>query len=286
MTNSIADIRSRILDARRAATEAGNPNPRVVLVPTMGALHEGHLALVDHALTLGDIVVVSIFVNPLQFGPLEDLASYPRTLEVDVARLAERGVTLVFAPTAAEMYPDGQTSIRLSAGEVGTHLEGQTRPGHFDGMLTVVAKLFHIVGPDAAVFGEKDGQQLFLVKRMARDLNFPVEVHGVPTVRADDGLALSSRNVYLDDAGRRSALALSAALDAAARSGERGIDALVSAAQSVISGEAGIELDYLAVVDPATFLPVAEGYTGTALVLIAARVGSTRLIDNRTVTVG
>ncbi|MET0886267.1 MAG: pantoate--beta-alanine ligase, partial [Mycetocola sp.] len=266
--------------------EAGNPNPRVVLVPTMGALHEGHLALVDHALTLGDIVVVSIFVNPLQFGPLEDLASYPRTLEADVARLAERGVSLVFAPTATEMYPDGQTGIRLSAGEVGTHLEGQTRPGHFDGMLTVVAKLFHIVGPDAAVFGEKDGQQLFLVKRMARDLNFPVEVHGVPTVRADDGLALSSRNVYLDDAGRRSALALSAALDAAARSGERGIDALVSAAQSVISGEAGIELDYLAVVDPATFLPVAEGYTGTALVLIAARVGSTRLIDNRTVTVG
>ncbi|MET0713377.1 MAG: pantoate--beta-alanine ligase [Mycetocola sp.] len=286
MTNSIADIRSRILDARRAATEAGNPNPRVVLVPTMGALHEGHLALVDHALTLGDIVVVSIFVNPLQFGPLEDLASYPRTLEADVARLAERGVSLVFAPTATEMYPDGQTGIRLSAGEVGTHLEGQTRPGHFDGMLTVVAKLFHIVGPDAAVFGEKDGQQLFLVKRMARDLNFPVEVHGVPTVRADDGLALSSRNVYLDDAGRSSALALSAALDAAARSGERGIDALVSAAQSVISGEAGIELDYLAVVDPATFLPVAEGYTGTALVLIAARVGSTRLIDNRTVTVG
>jgi pantoate--beta-alanine ligase len=286
VTNSIADIRSRIADARRAAAEAGNPNPRVVLVPTMGALHGGHLALVDHALTLGDIVVVSIFVNPLQFGPQEDLASYPRTLETDLARLAERGISLVFAPTAAEMYPDGQVGIRVSAGEVGTRLEGRTRPGHFDGMLTVVAKLFHIVAPDAAVFGEKDGQQLFLVKRMARDLSFPVDVYGVPTVRADDGLALSSRNVYLDDAGRRSALALSAALDAAARNGDRGVDAVATAAQSVISGEPGIELDYFAVVDPATFLPVTEGYSGTALVLVAARVGTTRLIDNRTVTVG
>jgi pantoate--beta-alanine ligase len=286
VTNSIADIRSRITDARRAAAAGGIPNPRVVLVPTMGALHDGHLALVDHAMGLGDIVVVSIFVNPLQFGPKEDLASYPRTLDQDIARLAERGVSLVFAPTAAEMYPEGQVGIRVSAGEVGTRLEGRTRPGHFDGMLTVVAKLFHIVGPDAAVFGEKDGQQLFLVKRMARDLNFPVEVHGVETVRADDGLALSSRNVYLDDAGRRSALALSAALDAAASSGDRGVDAVTAAAHSVITGEPGIELDYLAVVDPATFLPAAEGYSGTALVLIAARVGTTRLIDNRTVAVG
>jgi pantoate--beta-alanine ligase len=251
----------------------------------MGALHDGHLALVDHAIGLGDMVVVSIFVNPLQFGPLEDLASYPRTLEQDVARLAERGVSLVFAPTAAEMYPDGQVGTRVSAGEVGSLLEGRTRPGHFDGMLTVVAKLFHIVSPDAAVFGEKDGQQLFLVKRMVRDLNFPVDVHGVPTVRAGDGLALSSRNVYLDDAGRRSALALSAALEAAAFGGNRGIDAATAAAHSVIASEPGVELDYLAVVDPATFLPVAEGYSGTALVLIAARIGTTRLIDNRTIAV-
>jgi pantoate--beta-alanine ligase len=285
VTNSIADIRSRIADARRAAIEEGIPDPRVVLVPTMGALHDGHLALVDEAERLGDIVVVSIFVNPLQFGPREDLANYPRTLDQDVARLAERGVSLVFAPTAAEMYPDGQVGIRVSAGEVGSRLEGRTRPGHFDGMLTVVAKLFHIVGPDVAVFGEKDGQQLFLVRRMARDLDFPVTVHGVRTVRADDGLALSSRNVYLDGAGRRSALALSAALDAAAATGGSGVGAVTAAAQAVLDGEPGVDLDYLAVVDPETFLPVADGYSGTALVLVAARVGSTRLIDNRSITV-
>ena len=251
----------------------------------MGALHDGHLALVDHARRLGDIVVVSIFVNPLQFGPNEDLASYPRTLEQDVARLAERDVSLVFAPTAAEMYPDGPVGVRVSAGEVGTRLEGETRPGHFDGMLTVVAKLFHIVGPDAAVFGEKDGQQLFLVKRMARDLNFPVEVHGVPTVRAEDGLALSSRNVYLDAYGRRSARALSAALVAAAASGEHGIDAVTAAAHAVIASEPGVELDYLAVVDTDTFLPATEDYSGAALVLVAARVGTTRLIDNRSIAI-
>jgi pantoate--beta-alanine ligase len=251
----------------------------------MGALHDGHLALVDHATKIGDIVVVSIFVNPTQFGPKEDLENYPRTLDQDVARLSERGVSLVFTPSAAEMYPDGEAGIRVSAGEIGTHLEGRTRPGHFDGMLTVVAKLFHIVGPDAAVFGEKDGQQLFLVKRMARDLNFPVEIHGLPTVRAHDGLALSSRNVYLDDAGRRSARALSAALEAAASSGEHGVDAVVAAAHAVIAGEPGVELDYLAVVDPATFHPVVQGFSGQALVLVAARIGIPRLIDNRTITV-
>lgn len=285
MTNSIADIRSSIADARRSALDEGIADPRVVLVPTMGALHDGHLALVDRALELGDIVVVSIFVNPLQFGPKEDLSSYPRTLDNDVALLAERGVTLVFAPTAGEMYPDGNVATRVSAGDIGSRYEGRTRPGHFDGVLTVVSKLFHIIEPDVAVFGEKDGQQLFLVKRMARDLNFPVEVHGVETVRADDGLALSSRNAYLDDAERRSARVLSTALEAAASSADRGIDAIVAAAQSVIVGEPRVELDYLAVVDPATFLPVDGNHHGLATVLIAARVGTTRLIDNRTLFV-
>lgn len=285
MTNSIADIRSSIADARRSALDEGIADPRVVLVPTMGALHDGHLALVDRALELGDIVVVSIFVNPLQFGPKEDLSSYPRTLDNDVALLAERGVTLVFAPTAGEMYPDGTVATRVSAGDIGSRYEGRTRPGHFDGVLTVVSKLFHIIEPDVAVFGEKDGQQLFLVKRMARDLNFPVEVHGVETVRADDGLALSSRNAYLDDAERRSARVLSTALEAAASSADRGIDAIVAAAQSVIVGEPRVELDYLAVVDPATFLPVDGNHHGLATVLIAARVGTTRLIDNRTLFV-
>ncbi|MBG6238899.1 pantoate--beta-alanine ligase [Mycetocola sp. CAN_C7] len=285
MTNSIADIRSGIAEARREAIANGIAEPRVVLVPTMGALHDGHLALVDRAAELGDIVVVSIFVNPLQFGPKEDLSSYPRTLESDVARLADRGVTLVFSPSGDDMYPDGDVSVRVRAGDIGTRYEGRTRPGHFDGVLTVVAKLFHILRPDAAVFGEKDGQQLFLVQRMARDLSFDVEVHGVETVRADDGLALSSRNVYLDDAERRSARVLPAALDAAAAAGDRGIDAVVAAAQSVIVGEPRVELDYLAVVDPATFLPVDGDHHGKAVVLIAARVGTTRLIDNRRIFV-
>lgn len=284
MTNSIDDIRSRIADAKQGAIDNGNPRPRVVLVPTMGALHAGHLALVDEAAELGDIVVVSIFVNPLQFGPGEDLDSYPRTLEQDVAQLAQRGVSLVFAPTAAEMYPDSNAGVRLTAGDIGASLEGATRPGHFDGMLTVVAKLFHIVGPDVAVFGEKDRQQLFLVKRMAKDLNFGVEVHGVETVRASDGLALSSRNVYLEASDRAAALALSAALAAAANS-ESAADAL-DAAHAVLAAEPRIDLDYLALVDPSSFAPVSPEHQGQAIMLVAARVGSTRLIDNRTLSIG
>lgn len=285
MTDSITSIRTRIDEARNEAVARGIRKPRVVLVPTMGALHDGHLSLVRQAQALGDIVVVSIFVNPLQFGPSEDLSTYPRTLERDTAKLAEAGVHLVFAPTAAEMYPDGDIGTRVTAGEVGTILEGRTRPGHFDGVLTVVSKLFHIVSPDVAVFGEKDGQQLFLVKRMVRDLNFPLEVHGVSTVRADDGLALSSRNAFLSDSERQAALALSRALEAAASAGQQGIDAVLAAAHAVIDGEALVELDYFAVVDPATFSPVDEGYTGPVLALVAARVGATRLIDNRTIVV-
>ncbi|MCP2031585.1 pantoate--beta-alanine ligase [Okibacterium sp. HSC-33S16] len=285
MTDSITTIRARIQDARREAEARGISSPKVVLVPTMGALHDGHLTLVDHARTLGDVVVVSIFVNPLQFGPNEDLSTYPRTLDVDVAKLAERDVHLVFAPTAAEMYPDGNVGTRVVAGEAGTTFEGRTRPGHFDGMLTVVSKLFHIVSPDIAVFGEKDRQQLFLVKRMVRDLNIPVEVHGVPIVRAEDGLALSSRNAFLSDEERQSALTLSRALEAAVAAEARGIDAAVAAAQSVLDGESAIELDYLAAVNPDTFGPVDSGYTGAVVVLVAAKVGSTRLIDNRTLAV-
>lgn len=285
VTDSITTIRARIQDARREAEARGISSPKVVLVPTMGALHDGHLTLVDHARTLGDVVVVSIFVNPLQFGPNEDLSTYPRTLDVDVAKLAERDVHLVFAPTAAEMYPDGNVGTRVVAGEAGTTFEGRTRPGHFDGMLTVVSKLFHIVSPDIAVFGEKDRQQLFLVKRMVRDLNIPVEVHGVPIVRAEDGLALSSRNAFLSDEERQSALTLSRALEAAVAAEARGIDAAVAAAQSVLDGESAIELDYLAAVNPDTFGPVDSGYTGAVVVLVAAKVGSTRLIDNRTLAV-
>ena len=278
-------IRARIADARREAEGRGIPTPRVVLVPTMGALHDGHLALVDEAKQLGDIVVVSIFVNPLQFGPNEDLSTYPRTLDADVAKLADRGVSLVFAPTAAEMYPDGSIGTRVTAGPVGSTFEGRTRPGHFDGMLTVVSKLFHIIGPDAAVFGEKDRQQLFLVQRMVQDLNLPVDVVGVRIVRADDGLALSSRNAFLSETERTSALTLSRALEAAAASQNRGMNAALAAARSVLDAEPLLELDYLAAVNPDTFEPVDAAHTGSAIVLVAARVGATRLIDNRTLVV-
>jgi pantoate--beta-alanine ligase len=285
VTDSITAIRARIADARRDAESRGLPSPRVVLVPTMGALHDGHLTLVEEAKKLGDIVVVSIFVNPLQFGANEDLSSYPRTLDSDVAKLADHDVHLVFAPTAAEMYPDGDVSTRVVAGAAGTTFEGRTRPGHFDGMLTVVSKLFHIIAPDVAMFGEKDRQQLFLVKRMVRDLNIPVHVHGVAIVRAKDGLALSSRNAFLSPDERRSALALSRALDAAASSQEPGISAALTAAQAVLDAEPSVDVDYLSAVDPDTFSPVDDTHSGPAVALIAARVGTTRLIDNRDLVV-
>lgn len=252
----------------------------VAFVPTMGALHEGHLALVDRARQLADTVVVSIFVNPLQFGADEDLDRYPRDLSADLEALSQHHVDVVFAPTAAEMYPDGGTEITVTGGEVATLFEGRARPGHFDGVLTVVAKLLGIVRPEHVVFGQKDAQQVFLVQRMVADLNFATRVEVVPTVRADDGLALSSRNRYLTADERRAAVALSRALEAAASAADRGIDAVLAAAQSVFMDERLVKLEYLKVVNPRTFLPVDDGYRGPARVLIAAQVGSTRLIDN------
>jgi pantoate--beta-alanine ligase len=252
----------------------------VALVPTMGALHEGHLALVDRARELADTVVVSIFVNPLQFGPGEDLDTYPRDLSADLEALREHRVAYVFAPTVPEMYPDGGTTTTVTGGEVATLFEGRSRPGHFDGVLTVVAKLLGIVRPDHVLFGQKDAQQVFLVQRMVADLNFAARVEVVQTVRADDGLALSSRNRYLNPEERRAAVALSRALEAAASAADRGIDAVLAAAQSVFMDERLVKLEYLKVVNPRTFLPVDDGYRGPARVLIAARVGSARLIDN------
>ncbi|SDH39083.1 pantoate--beta-alanine ligase [Agrococcus jejuensis] len=269
-----------VRDAVRAARSRGE---RVALVPTMGALHDGHVALVDAAREHADTVIVSIFVNPMQFGPREDLSRYPRDLDADRARLAEAGVAAVFAPTADEMYPSGATSPTIvTAGHLGTVLEGRSRPGHYDGVLTVVSKLLHIVGPDVACFGEKDAQQLFLVQRMARDLDMPVEIVGVPTVRDVDGLALSSRNRFLSDHDRRTALNLSRALEAAGSSADRGVEAMIAAAQGVIQSNTGVQLDYLAVVDPATFAFVGEAHHGSVQVLVAARVGDVRLIDNAT----
>ena len=258
----------------------------VALVPTMGALHEGHLALVNRASQLAETVVVSIFVNPLQFGPNEDLAKYPRTLADDLAKLEAAGVEFVFAPSVAEMYPAGPSETRVTAGHVGTLYEGRSRPGHFDGMLTVVSKLLGIVRPDLVVFGQKDAQQVFLVQRMVADLNVATSVEVVPTVRESSGLALSSRNRFLDEREKRAALSLSTALEAAQSSGDRGVDQVVAAAQSALMGENLVQLDYLAVVDPTTFLPVDDGYRGKARVLIAARVGDTRLIDNELIHLG
>jgi pantoate--beta-alanine ligase len=279
---SIAELRARLAATKREAPPAGR-EPHVVLVPTMGALHDGHLSLVERAREIGDIVVVSIFVNPLQFGAGEDLDRYPRTLDADVARLADAGVPFVFAPTAREMYPDGAPSTRITAGEVGTLFEGAARPGHFAGMLTVVAKLFSIVGPDVAVFGQKDAQQVFLVQRMVADLNLPLRIEVVPIVREPGGLALSSRNRYLDEEQRAGARALSAALAAAAsvaRSGQATAGQALAAARGVIDAAPMVKLDYLVVVHPHTFLPVGDDYRGPARMLVAALVGTTRLIDN------
>ncbi|KAB7847812.1 pantoate--beta-alanine ligase [Streptomyces mobaraensis] len=264
-----------------------DPAARRAVVMTMGALHEGHATLIREARRLAGPdgqVVVTVFVNPLQFGPNEDLDRYPRTLDADVALAAEAGADAVLAPSVAEVYPGGEPEVRISAGPMGERLEGAHRPGHFDGVLTVVAKLLHLSRPDTALFGQKDAQQLAMIRRMVRDLNFPVEIVGVPTVREADGLALSSRNRYLSAADRASALELSRALSAGAGAVDRGPSAVREAARAVLDGAATLEppvvLDYLALVDPADFTEVPAGFTGEAVLAVAARVGTTRLIDN------
>jgi len=253
----------------------------VALVPTMGALHDGHVALMTAARRDADTVVVSNFVNPLQFGPDEDLARYPRTPEADRARCVEAGVDAIFAPSVDEMYAtDRQVSV--SSGRMGTVLEGASRPGHFDGVLTVVTKLFILLRPDRAYFGLKDIQQFALVNRLVTDLDLGVEIVGVPIVRDADGLALSSRNTYLDASERRAALALSRALAAVDDGGPA--TTLLARARAVLdeaAGEPRFSVDYAELVDFATFSPVDDGFRGRAVLALAARVGSTRLIDNR-----
>lgn len=265
----------------------GSPDlGRVALVPTMGALHDGHLALVNLAQQHADTVIVSIFVNPLQFGPNEDLDRYPRPFNDDLAKLEAAGVQYVFHPTTEEMYPNWPATTTVSAGEAGRILEGVTRPGHFDGVLTVVAKLFVLVHPDLAVFGEKDAQQLALVRRMVRELHFPLEIVGQPIVREPDGLALSSRNAFLEGDDRQRALTLSRALRAAEAAASAGPAAAKQAGLAVYAAEPLASMDYLELVDPDTFAPVADDYRGEVLALTAARVGPTRLIDNRSFRVG
>ena len=273
VVETIAGIRSELQPLRAAGKT-------VALVPTLGALHDGHLAHVARARELADVVVVSIFVNPLQFGANEDLAKYPRDLDGDLAQLERHGVEYVFAPTPAEMYPDGGTQVKVTGGAVASLYEGRSRPGPFDGVLTGGAKRLHIVQPHGGTFGQKDAQQLFLVQRMVRDLDIPVAVEVIDTVREADGVAMSSRNRYLGPNERTAARALSRALEAAQSASDRGIDTVLAAAQSVLMDEKLVTLDYLKVVDPTTFLPVDDGYRGPARVLVAARVGPARLIDN------
>ena len=273
-----------------AAARRGLPAP-VVLVPTMGALHDGHRALLRRAHEISGpngSVVVSVFVNPLQFGAGEDLDRYPRTLDADLAICGAEQVAVVFAPTAAHMYPTGQL-ITVDPGPVGQVLEGASRPGFFTGVLTVVLKLFELVNPHVAVFGQKDAQQLALVRRMAADFELGIEIAAVPTVRDPDGLAVSSRNGYLSAAERHRVLALPAALRAGRDAQEAGPEAVLKAAAAVLDEAAQADpplvTDYLAVVDPGTFAPVAAA-SGDALLLAAAKVGTTRLIDNMPLVLG
>lgn len=289
---------SRLLLTQKLGSSLG-------LVPTMGALHEGHAQLARTAVEQNDVVVTSIFVNPLQFGEAVDLERYPRTLDADLALLESQGVDLVFAPSVEEMYPGGQPMVRITSGPLGEKWEGASRPGHFDGALTVVAKLLHLGMPATglpganafvtgskgglpayrAYFGQKDAQQLALVKQMVTDLNFPVEIVGIPTVRSADGLALSSRNRFLSAEERQAALVLPRALRLLEERADARKPLEVESAQALIESQPLVELDYLEVVDPQTLEPLAENcretpFRGEALAIVAAKVGGVRLIDN------
>ncbi|BFV58598.1 pantoate--beta-alanine ligase [Kitasatospora sp. CMC57] len=253
------------------------------VVMTMGALHEGHAALIRAArkqVGKDGRVAVTVFVNPLQFGVGEDLDRYPRTLAADVRLAEENGADVVFAPLLEEVYPNGTPQVRITAGPMGERFEGASRPGHFDGVLTVVAKLLHITDPDFAFFGEKDAQQLAVIQRMVADLDFDVEVIGVPTIREADGLALSSRNRFLSETEREQALALSRALFAGRDVAAQGPKAVRTAASASLDGAEGVTLDYLALIDPEDFTEAADDFQGEAVLAVAAKVGSTRLIDN------
>ena len=276
----VARTRSELARAREAL-----PGP-VAVVMTMGALHAGHAALVREARRRAASVVVTIFLNPLQFGPGADLSRYPRTLDADLALLAEHGADLVFAPSPDVVYPEGDPVVRVSAGRLGEVLEGASRPGHFDGVLTVVTKLAHLVRPDLALFGQKDAQQLLLVRRMVRDLDLGIAVEAVPTVRDADGLALSSRNTQLSPFDREVALVLSRALAAGERAAPEGPSAVRRAARDVLASEPAARVDYLALVDPEDLTDLPEHHRGPALLAVAAGVGSTRLIDNAPLVVG
>jgi len=274
IVSAIADVRDAVATARAAGARIG-------FVPTMGALHKGHMSLVTRAQREADVTVMSIFVNPLQFAPHEDLSRYPRPYEEDEGLAREGGVDILFRPETEEMYP-GDRVITVSAGELGAEWEGRSRPGHFDGVLTVVAKLFNIVQADFAVFGRKDLQQAALVRALVRDLDIPTKIVLSPIVREEDGLALSSRNRFLVPDDRARATLLNRSLIAVRESfaqGVRDTDALEAAGLDVLRSDPGVAPDYLAVIDPGTFTRAAEATEGFS-VIVAARIGSTRLIDN------
>jgi pantoate--beta-alanine ligase len=296
LATTVADLHAesaRLLTATRGTSQG--------LVPTMGALHEGHAVLARTAVEQNDVVVATIFVNPLQFGDATDLDRYPRTLDADLALLEAQGVDLAFAPSVEEVYPGGAPLVRITSGTLGEKWEGASRPGHFDGALTVVAKLLHYGIPGSglpagdgaqgglpsyrAYFGQKDAQQLALVRRMVADLNFPVDIVGVPTVRSADGLALSSRNRFLSDDEREAALVLSRALRLLEERANAREPLDLESAQALVESQPLVSLDYFDVVDPKTLEPLAENcretpFRGEALALIAAKVGPVRLIDN------
>ena len=277
----VARTRDELREARSRLRDGD-----VAVVMTMGALHDGHATLIRTARQRAAHVIVTIFLNPLQFGPKEDLSRYPRTFDSDLEICTAAGVDLVFAPSPDVVYQDGDPGVRVSAGPLGNVLEGQARPGHFDGMLTVVAKLFHLTRADSAYFGQKDAQQLLLIRRMVRDLDFPVDVVSVPTVREPDGLAMSSRNTYLTPSDREVALCLSGALRAGAAAAAEGPSAVRRAARAVLVREPLVLVDYLVLVHPTTLEDVPEWYRGEALLAVAGRVGTTRLIDNLPIEVG
>jgi pantoate--beta-alanine ligase len=277
----VARTREEFRQARDKLTDGD-----VAVVMTMGALHDGHATLIRTARKRAAHVVVTIFLNPLQFGPREDLSRYPRTFDADLDICRNAGVDVVFHPSPDVVYQDGDPGVRISAGPLGNVLEGQARPGHFDGMLTVVAKLFHLTRADSAYFGQKDAQQLLLIRRMVRDLDFPVDVVSVPTVREPDGLAMSSRNTYLTSSDREVALCLSRALRAGADAAPEGPSSVRRAARDVLVREPLALIDYLVLVHPSTLEDVPEWYRGEALLAVAGRVGTTRLIDNLPIHVG
>jgi pantoate--beta-alanine ligase len=280
-TISAARAACRDLRGHWKARTAMRAPQRLGLVPTMGALHAGHLSLVRAAKVQCEAVVVSIFVNPTQFGPTEDLARYPRPFDRDCELLEKEKVDIVFAPAVEEMYSKGETTW-VSVDGLSDKLDGRSRPGHFRGVTTVVSKLFHIIQPDLAFFGQKDAAQVAVIRRMVRDLNFPVEIAVCPIVREPDGLAMSSRNAYLTPEERRRALVLNRSLREAEKkfaAGERNAAKLIAAARNVLAQEPDVRVDYFEIVDPNTLDPI-ERIAGTTLVAVAAYLGTTRLIDN------